>query len=60
MRKHELEKKLRDAGCVLLRHGSNHDIWLNPKTRDCEPIPRHAKEVAKGTALKVNKKLVRE
>ncbi|RKZ78586.1 MAG: addiction module toxin, HicA family [Candidatus Parabeggiatoa sp. nov. 1] len=29
-------------GCVLLRHGSRHDIYLNPLTNQKQPVPRHA------------------
>jgi predicted RNA binding protein YcfA (HicA-like mRNA interferase family) len=58
MKKSELEKRLRDAGCVLSRHGKKHDKWLNPVTGEAEYVPRHASEVATGTALKILKKLV--
>ncbi|WP_315579147.1 type II toxin-antitoxin system HicA family toxin [Hoylesella oralis] len=58
MKKHELEKRLKDAGCVLSRHGSRHDKWVNPLTGATEFVPRHAGEVANGTALKILKKLV--
>jgi len=29
-------------GCILLRHGSRHDIWLNPSNGKKQPVPRHA------------------
>ncbi len=29
-------------GCILLRHGSRHDIYLNPVTGNKQPVPRHA------------------
>jgi mRNA interferase HicA len=29
------------AGCVLHRHGSRHDIYLNPATGQKQPVPRH-------------------
>jgi len=28
-------------GCVLIRHGSNHDWYQNPKTGFFQPVPRH-------------------
>jgi mRNA interferase HicA len=33
---------LAEAGCVLLRHGARHDIYLNPATGQKQPVPRHA------------------
>jgi hypothetical protein len=30
------------AGCYLKRHGSNHDVYFNPKTGKKAPIPRHS------------------
>lgn len=53
MKRSELEKRLRDAGCVLSRNGSKHDKWKNPKTGKS----RHAKEVPTGTALSILKNL---
>jgi hypothetical protein len=29
-------------GCRRLRHGANHDIWLNETTGRKAPVPRHA------------------
>ena len=42
MKRKELLRQLTDAGCVLHRHGSRHDIFLNPKTGKKQPVPRHA------------------
>jgi len=36
-----LIRQLLVAGCVLLRHGGRHDIYLNPGTGQKQPIPRH-------------------
>ena len=41
MKRSELVKALIQAGCVLHRHGSRHDIYLNPATGQGQPIPRH-------------------
>jgi len=30
------------AGCFLKRHGSRHDIYINPKTGKKAPVPRHS------------------
>jgi hypothetical protein len=32
MKAKELVKLLKEAGCILVRHGSRHDIWISPKT----------------------------
>lgn len=32
---------LRRNGCLLHRHGGNHDIWYSPKTNRCYAIQRH-------------------
>lgn len=42
MKRRELLRKLQQAGCILLRPGGNHDIYLNPKTGRKQPVPRHA------------------
>ncbi|MCL2827253.1 MAG: type II toxin-antitoxin system HicA family toxin [Oscillospiraceae bacterium] len=54
----ELTKLARKNGCQIKRHGSGHDIWINPKTGGTAPIPRHpGKEVATGTAHRIMKDL---
>lgn len=60
MKKSELIKRLRGAGCVLSQHGSRHDKWINPKTGKFDWVPRHAGEVPKGLAEALLKKLVGE
>lgn len=60
MKQKELLKRLRDAGCVLSRHGGGHDKWTNPKTGKSEFVPRHSGEVASGTAAKILRNLVGE
>jgi len=42
MKRRELVRQLAEAGCVLLRHGSRHDIYVNPITGKKQPVPRHA------------------
>ena len=42
MKRKELVRRLVEAGCVLHRHGSRHDIYLNPKNGLKQPVPRHA------------------
>jgi len=29
------------SGCYLMRHGANHDIYMNPVTGKKSPVPRH-------------------
>ncbi len=41
MKRKELIRQLTDAGCVLHRHGSRHDIYLNPVNGKKQPVPRH-------------------
>ena len=46
----KLISELTDAGCYLVRHGGNHDMWYSPITKRKFPLPRHiAKEVPVGT-----------
>jgi mRNA interferase HicA len=42
MKRKELVRRLTEAGCVLHRRGSRHDIYFNPKNGMKQPIPRHA------------------
>lgn len=49
MKYSELVKLLSEHGCRLYRHGSGHDIWVNPDGKKF-PVPRHvAKEVSTPT-----------
>ena len=41
MKRKKLISQLEQEGCVLLRHGSRHDIYLNPANGKKQPIPRH-------------------
>ena len=33
MKRRDLIKKLKEIGCVLVRHGAEHDWFTNPKTK---------------------------
>jgi predicted RNA binding protein YcfA (HicA-like mRNA interferase family) len=58
MKASELTRLAKKQGCQLLRHGSRHDIWINPKTGGTTEIPRHkAAEVPTGTANRILKDL---
>ncbi|MFP4619589.1 MAG: type II toxin-antitoxin system HicA family toxin [Spirochaetaceae bacterium] len=52
MKKVDLEKKLRKAGCFLKREGASHSLWMNPKTGVIEAVPRH-KEIKEPLAKKI-------
>jgi mRNA interferase HicA len=59
MKRTELIRELHEAGCVLLRHGARHDVYLNPATGQRQPVPRHteiddalAKHIKKYLGLK--------
>lgn len=41
MKRQELIRQLEDRGCEFIRHGRRHDWYQNPRTRACQPIPRH-------------------
>ncbi len=48
MKRTELERHLRNHGCLLHHHGGNHDVWLNPENMRKVSVPRHG-EIKKGT-----------
>lgn len=41
MKRRELLKILNKHSCVLKRHGSKHDIFINLINNKTTPIPRH-------------------
>ncbi len=41
MKRNELLKQLKKEGCILLRNGTRHDIYINPRTGQKQAIPRH-------------------
>ncbi len=56
MKRKELERLLRIAGCYLKREGHSHSLWINPKTGVVEAVPRHA-EIKEPLARKILKSL---
>ena len=56
MKRRDLERKLRIAGCYLKREGASHSLWVNPKTGVVEAVPRHA-EIKEPLANKILKNL---
>ncbi|MEK6529817.1 MAG: type II toxin-antitoxin system HicA family toxin [candidate division NC10 bacterium] len=47
---------MKDAGCVLKRHGKRHDIYSSPKTGRNAPVPRHT-EIANSLCKLIRKQL---
>lgn len=41
MKRRELLSHLQQQGCLLLREGGSHSIWVNPGTGRKEAVPRH-------------------
>lgn len=56
MKRADLIHKLDEAGCVLIRHGGNHDWYRNPRTDVSQPVPRH-REINEFLAKHILKKL---
>ncbi|MBF0241353.1 MAG: type II toxin-antitoxin system HicA family toxin [Desulfamplus sp.] len=56
MKKRDLERLLRIAGCYLKREGASHSLWINPKTGITEAVPRHL-EIKEHLAKKILKNL---
>lgn len=56
MKKRDLVKRILEMDCVFIRHGGNHDWYMNPRTRMAQPVPRH-KEINEYLAKSILKKL---
>ena len=56
MKRLDLVRRLEESGCVLVRHGGNHDWYRNPRTGMAQPVPRH-REVNENLAKHIIKKL---
>ncbi|WP_419663314.1 type II toxin-antitoxin system HicA family toxin [Desulfosarcina variabilis] len=56
MKRKDLEKKLRIAGCYLKREGLAHSLWINPRNGAIEAVPRH-NEIKEPLANKILKNL---
>jgi mRNA interferase HicA len=41
MKRSELIRQLEQAGCILHRHGSRHDVYINPVKGLMQAVPRH-------------------
>ncbi len=56
MKRSELVRSLGSIGCVLIRHGGDHDWYQNPSTKVSQPVPRHS-EIADTLAKHILKML---
>ena len=41
MKRKQFLRDLKRSGCILDRPGSRHDIYINPRTGQKQPVPRH-------------------
>lgn len=59
MKTNQFVKRLKAAGCRLVRHGAEHDIWYSPVTGRSDRVPRHgSKEVGKGLLKSLERTLL--
>jgi len=56
MKRIDLIRVIKRKGCVLLRHGANHDWYQNPESKVSQPIPRH-REIKESLARHIIKTL---
>ncbi len=56
MKRRDLEKRLRIAGCYLKREGGSHSLWINSQSGVVEAVPRHS-EVKEPLARKILRNL---
>jgi predicted RNA binding protein YcfA (HicA-like mRNA interferase family) len=56
MKRIDLERYLREQGCVPYREGGGHSIWLNSAQRKIASVPRH-REIKEGTVRAICKQL---
>lgn len=56
MKRRDLIAKIESFGCILVRHGGNHDWYTNPITKKSQPVPRQ-NEINENLAKSIIKKL---
>ncbi|MEW6067954.1 MAG: type II toxin-antitoxin system HicA family toxin [Nitrospirota bacterium] len=56
MKRRSLIREIELLGCILIRHGGNHDWYQNPTTKISQPVPRHT-EINERLAKHIIKKL---
>jgi hypothetical protein len=56
MMRRDFIRTLERRGCVLHRHGSRHDVYLNPASGRKAPVPRH-REIPESLCRMIRKQL---
>jgi len=56
MKRNEFIRKRKQDGCILLRPGARHDIYISPLTNKKQPVPRHT-EIDNTLVKHIRKKL---
>ena len=56
MKGKEFVRQLIKDGCIFLRSGANHDLYMNPFTGKKQPVPRHT-EIDNNLAKHIRKYL---
>jgi predicted RNA binding protein YcfA (HicA-like mRNA interferase family) len=56
VKRRDLIKTIEAFGCVLIRHGGNHDWYRNSQTGISQPVPRHT-EIKEYLAKRIIKML---
>ena len=56
MKRREFLRHLEENGCVFLREGARHTVFLNPAQRKTSTVPRHT-EILDALARKICKDL---
>lgn len=58
MKRDDLLRRLREAGCIFVRHGGRHDWYEQPASGVQQPIPRH-REINEQLARHILRQLAR-
>jgi predicted RNA binding protein YcfA (HicA-like mRNA interferase family) len=56
VKRREFVRQLIREGCVLLRPGTRHDLYVNPRTGQRQTVPRHT-ELDNDLARHIRKRL---
>jgi predicted RNA binding protein YcfA (HicA-like mRNA interferase family) len=56
MKRKDLVRHLERNGCILLREGGRHSVYINPRIKKCSTVPRHS-EINDFLARKICKDL---
>jgi predicted RNA binding protein YcfA (HicA-like mRNA interferase family) len=56
MKRRDFIRELEQAGCVLHRHGSRHDVYRNTANEKKAPVPRH-REIPSSLTRLIRKQL---